>query len=68
MIVDVYLGLKIPANFPLSMREKLLVAMVEVGIGPSPATLTNTTQMVMVDCCVYLVLLTIWMIVLMKIK
>ena len=33
-----------------------------------PAIFTPITEVVMVDCCVYLVLLVIWMIVLTKIK
>ena len=39
MLVDVDLGLKIPAHFPLKIQEKLLVMMGEFYIGPEAAAL-----------------------------
>ena len=39
MMVNVDLGLKIPAPIPLTAQEKILVAMVELDICPTPFTL-----------------------------
>ena len=50
MMVDVYIGIKILATFPLEIREKLLVVMGELDIGPRPVTLTPITQVTMVYC------------------
>ena len=66
MMIDVYLGLKITATFPLVIWDRLLVVMVDVDIGPRPATLPPITQVTMSYCCVYLVLLAMWMIIFMK--
>ena len=49
MVADVYIGLKKPATFPLTIWKKLLVVMGEVNIGPRPATLYPITQVTMVD-------------------
>ena len=54
MMVDVDLDLKIPETSPLAIWEEMLVEMVEVDIGPIPATLPPITQVTMVDCLVYL--------------
>ena len=67
-MVHVDIGIKIPANFTLAIHEKILLAMGEVDIGPRPATLSPITHMDKVDCCIYLVLMSMWMIVLMKMK
>ena len=66
IMTDVNLGLKIRATFALEIREKMLVVMIEVDIGPRPATLPPITQVTMSYCCVYLVLLAMWMIIFMK--
>ena len=68
MMIDVYLGLKITATFPLVIWDRLLVVMVDVDIGPRPATLPPITQVTMAYCCVYLVLLAMWMILFIKMK
>ena len=68
MMADVDLGLNIQVNSPLTILENLLVAMGEVDIGPIPATLPPITQVTMVYCCAYLVLLAMWVILLMKTK
>ena len=39
IMVDVDLGLKIPSTFPLTIQDRLLVVMVELDIGPRPATI-----------------------------
>ena len=67
-MVEVDLGIKIPANFTIEIWEKLLVMMGEVDIGTIPDTPPPITHRNMVDCCIYLVFLTTWMIVFMKIK
>ena len=67
-MVHVDIGIKIPANFTLAIHEKILLAMGEVDIGPRPATIPPITHVNMIDCCIYLVLLAMWMIVSMKIK
>ena len=48
-MVDVYTGLKIPDTIHISIEEKLLVVIVELDIGPIPATLITITQVTMVD-------------------
>ena len=40
----------------------------EMDIGPIPATFRPITQGTMVDCYIYLVIISIWMILFMKIK
>ena len=54
VVVDMDIGIKIHANFPPEIQEKLLVVMVEADIGPRTATISPITQVTMVDCCVYL--------------
>ena len=49
-MVDVYIGLKIPATFHLAIQEKLLMVMGELDIGPRPFTFTPITQLTMVYC------------------
>ena len=44
------------------------MVMVDIDIGPIPATLPPITQFTMVYCCVHLVLLAMWMIVFVKVK
>ena len=39
IMVDVDLGLKIPSTFHLTIQDRLLVVMVELDIGPRPATI-----------------------------
>ena len=68
MIAEVDIGLKRPATFPLTKLDKLLVVIGEVNMGTRPATLPPINQATMVDCCVYLVLLVILMIVFIKTK
>ena len=65
---NVDLGQKRPATFTIKIWDKLLVVIVEVDIGPRPSTLTTITQVTMVNCCVYLVLIAMWMILFMKMK
>ena len=49
-MVDVDIGLKIPSTYTLEIREKLLVVMVYLDIGPRPATILPITQVKMVYC------------------
>ena len=65
---EVDLGLKIPAYLPLSIAEKLLTVIVEVDLGIILDTLPPITQATMVDCCVYLLLLVLFMGVFMTVK
>ena len=67
MMEDVGLGLNRPATFHLSIWNKLLMAIVEVDIGPRPATLPPITQVTMVDCFIYLLILIMSMILFMTI-
>ena len=62
------LGLKIPAYIPLSIAEKLLTVIVEVDLGIILDTLPPITQATMVDCCVYLLLLVLFMGVFMTVE
>ena len=41
MMVDTDIGIKRPYNFPLSTKEKLLLAMGDLDKGPRPVTITN---------------------------
>ena len=54
IMVDMYLGLNIPANLPLVMREKLLAMMGELDICTIPDTITPITHVTIVDFGVYL--------------
>ena len=67
-MVDVDIGIKRTANLPLSIREKLLVVMANVDIYPIPSTLNPIAQVTIVDCCIYLVLIDMWMVAFMKMK
>ena len=51
------LVLKRLATITISIVEKLLMLTGEVGIGTRTATITPTTQLTMVDCCIYLLLI-----------
>ena len=68
MMADVDLGLNRPATLNLAIYEILLVVMGEVYIGTRAAILTYITKAIMVDCCIYLVLLAILMMVFKKMK
>ena len=68
MMADVDIGMKTPETFPFAIWETLLVGMGEVVIRPRSATLPPITQVTMLHCLVYLVLIAIWMIVFMKMK
>ena len=57
MVEDGDLGLKIPANIPLSIVDKLLTVYVEVDLGSIPATLPPVTKFAVVYCCIYLLLI-----------
>ena len=43
-------GIKIPATFPLTIHDKMLVVMGDTDIGPRLDTLTPITHMTMVYC------------------
>ena len=66
IMTDVDLGLNTPVTLPLEILKKVLMAIGEVGIGPRPATIPHITQVTMVDCCVYLLILVVLMILFMK--
>ena len=68
MMVDVDIGLKMPSIFPLTVWDKLLVVIGEMDIGPTPPTLPPITQVIIVDCYIYLVLIAMMMILLVKMK
>ena len=68
IMTDVNLGLKIRATFALEIREKMLVVMIEVDIGPRPATLPPITQVNMLNYCIYLFILAIWIILFTNMK
>ena len=61
MIPDVDLGIKRPDTLPLTITEKQFMVIGEVNIGTNPAFITTTTQVTMVDFCVYLLLLIFFM-------
>ena len=50
MLVEVYLGHKIPATLPLTNGEQYLIMKGEVYIGLIPATIPPVTKANMVDC------------------
>ena len=68
MTAEMDLVLKIPATFPLAIVEKLLMVIGEVDIGLRPETPPPVTQATMVDCCVYMLLLVMFIKVFMPIK
>ena len=68
MVKDADFGIKRTATLPLAIMDKLLVVFGEDDTVPIPANLTPITQVNMVDCFLYLVLLAIWMILFMKMK
>ena len=57
MMADVDLGLHRPSTLTLGIRKKLLVVIGEAGIGSIPATIPPITEVTMLDCCVYLLIL-----------
>ena len=60
VIPDVDLGLKGPFNPLLTIMENLFMVIGEVDIGLIPANLSPITQAIMVDFCVYLLLLVVF--------
>ena len=50
MMVDMDIGIKIPATFPLTIHDKMLVVMRDMDIGPRIGTLTPITHVTMVYC------------------
>ena len=68
MMADMDLGLKRPSNFPIATLDKLLVVIGEVDIGPRPATIPPITQVTIVDCWIYLLLIVMLIILFMKMK
>ena len=68
MVSDLDLGLKRPDNFPLAIWEKLLVVNKDLDIGTRPDNITPITQVTMVDFCVYLFHIAMWIIVFIKMK
>ena len=65
-MIDMDLGRNRTATFPHSVQNKLLVVMEDVDLGPRPDTIPTITQVTMLYCCVYLVLIVMLMIVFMK--
>ena len=66
MMTDVDLSLKLPYTLPLETWKKLLTVIEEVDIGPIPATLPPITNVTTVDCCLYLLITVMSMIVFMR--
>ena len=52
-----YIGLKKPATFPLTIKDKLLVVIGDFYLGPISDTLTPTTQVGVLDCLLSNILL-----------
>ena len=68
MMADVDIYIKRPSTLPLTIMDKMLMVIGELDIGPRPDTLSTITQVTMVYCCVYLLLLMVFMDVLIKMK
>ena len=68
MTEDVDLGLKIPDTHNFTVMEKVLMVIGEVDIGLRKSTITHINQESMVDCCVYLLLLFLFVNLFMEIK
>ena len=51
------LAIKRPATLLFSIMEKMFVVMGEVNVGPRPANISPIAQVILVDVCVYLLLL-----------
>ena len=68
MMADVDLFLKLPTTICLAIMGKNLMVIGEVDICPRPATLHHLTQVTMVDCCVYLLLLFVFIEIFMTMK
>ena len=60
-MTDIYSGLKIPDTLPFAIVDKVLIVIGELDIGLRPATLPPITQVTMVDCCDYLLILILFM-------
>ena len=54
MMVYVDLDLKRPANFLITIQDKLLLVMGELDIGPRPSTIHPITHVTMTDCLLYM--------------
>ena len=65
MMADVDIGQKIPETLPLVICKKLLMLIEEVDKCPRLSTITPITQVTMEDCCVYLLIIVVLMIVFM---
>ena len=65
---DVDLGLKIPATLIFKILYKWLMVIGEFNIGLIPDTLPPITQVNIVDCCVYLFLIVVFMILFISMK
>ena len=48
MMVDTNIGIKRPYNFPLTIKEKLLVDMGDLDKGPRPVTITTKSYILWV--------------------
>ena len=63
MVADVYIGLMVPPTLPLVIQKILLMVIGEVDTGTRPVTIPPVTQVNIVDCCLYLLVLIVLMIV-----
>ena len=59
MVQDVEVGIRILANIPFTMMDKVFMVMVEVGIGIIPAPIPPIIQGILVDHCSFIVLVMI---------
>ena len=57
MVGDLGLSINIPDTIYFSIMDKLFMLIGEVDIDIIPATLPPITQLTMVDCCVYMLLI-----------
>ena len=57
IMVEVDIGIKIPATITFAFVEQDLMLTGEVGIGLRPATITPITQVAVVDCQLYYIIL-----------
>ena len=55
------IGIKRPDTLTIAIVEKTMMVIGEVYIVPRPDTFTPITQVNMVDCCIYLLLLVMFM-------
>ena len=67
LMAEAELGLNRPSTITSEIWKNLCMVIGEVDIGPIPSTITQIIQVTMVDCCVYMLIIVVLMILFTKI-